>query len=68
MTELELERCRRLIAEGSAASARRHSEFIGECCDLWQEIGAFWKSKAPDGAELPQELIDKARALAERHS
>jgi hypothetical protein len=59
MTDLELERVRRLLAEASAASARRAADFNAAYADLVIEISDYWKSLAPEGASLPAELIGK---------
>ncbi len=59
MDDLDILRVRVLLAEASAASANRHKEFLSKYADLATEVCHYWRSLAPDDAELPDELTAK---------
>lgn len=66
MTDLQLERVRRLIAEARVASTNRHSEFMSHYSDLVVEMRDFWQSWAPEGTKLPDELLQKVEAFRDK--
>ncbi len=68
MTNDEIYTVRLALSDARSTSLSRQYDRTSEYAELWREMAEFWKSKAPEGTELPPEILEhieewKARNL-----